>query len=563
MEKNRVIENRSPTSGKPITLVSRFDLAPKNEHQNRFLNDASIMKFLFRADSSNLIGSGHIRRCVTLAQELRSRGAECRFVCRDFPGSSVDLILDSKFEVAVFNGETGLLDRESECDGTEISSGLSASQVSWDADRYQTALAIGDEKFDWLIVDHYGLDSRWESSMRPFCRKIMVIDDLADRKHDCDLLLDQNLVKDFATRYDFLVSNECYQLLGPKYALIHPVYGELQRKTLTKNGPVKHLLVSFGGTDNANLTGKVIQAFTELNVDGTSMDVVLSPDTPYFKTVAAQVQEATNVKLLEKLPSLASAMVSADFAIGASGITTWERCCLGLPSLVITIAENQHAIARELSKRGLLQWAGDSRDITVDAIKQQLSHAFKTKNFEECSRALREVTDGFGVHRVGTLLYLSERSKLHPRLATIADEGLLLRWVNDPAVRENSFCSDVVTIEAHHEWFLKRIKDHNRYRIYMICDEVGTPVGQVRFELTDEGWKIGYSLAGIARGKYLGHVVLSVAIDALCSSENDPLIYGDVKAGNLPSRRVFEKLAFIMKENKQTGVITYWNRRAV
>lgn len=521
------------------------------------------MKFLFRADSSNLIGSGHVRRCVTLAQELRSRGAECRFVCRDFPGSSIDFILESKFEVAVLKWDSEVLERESQGDSPEIRSGLASSMSDWDVDRDKTISAIGNEKFDWLIVDHYDLDSRWESSLRPSCRKIMVIDDLADRKHDCDLLLDQNLVKDFASRYESLVSNECYQLLGPKYALIQPLYGELQKKTSTKRGPVKHLLVSFGGTDNSNLTGKVIQAFTELNIDGTSMDVVLSPDTPYFTVVATQVQQASNVKLMEKLPSLASAMLSADFAIGASGITTWERCCLGLPSLVITISENQRAIAEELSKRGLLQWAGDSHDITVDVIKQQLIHVFKTATFEECSSSLREITDGLGVNRVATLLFLSETSKLHPRFATIADEGLLLRWVNDPIVRENSFCSDVVTNEAHHEWFLKRIRNHNRYRIYLICDEIGTPIGQVRFELTDKGWKIGYSLAGIARGKHLGHVVLRVAVDAFCSSENDPLIYGDVKAGNLQSRRVFEKLAFIMKENMQTGVVTYWNRNAV
>ncbi len=159
----------------------------------------TAMRVVFRADASLNIGSGHVMRCLTLANALRESGASCFFVCREHPGNLLELIREQGFEAI------GLpLPKTFESlHGKHSSSRLTYAGWlgdSWQRDAEQTLAALNGELADWLVVDHYALDSAWEESLRPACRRLLVIDDLADRDHRCDLLLDQNLVAKMAER---------------------------------------------------------------------------------------------------------------------------------------------------------------------------------------------------------------------------------------------------------------------------------------------------------------------------------------------------------------------------
>ena len=205
---------------------------------------------IIRADASTQIGSGHVMRCLTLAEELRDGGSMVSLVSRDHPGNLNELIRDKGFQYFELSTGQGIEVKPHQS-GSEYASWLGVSQ---ERDAMETIEAIGEERAEWLIVDHYALDEKWEPLLRPHAAKIMVIDDLADRRHDCDLLLDQNFFINGEKRYDELVSPSCTKLLGPKYALLRREFREARKKLKERTGEVKRVLVFFGGSDPENYT---------------------------------------------------------------------------------------------------------------------------------------------------------------------------------------------------------------------------------------------------------------------------------------------------------------------
>jgi UDP-2,4-diacetamido-2,4,6-trideoxy-beta-L-altropyranose hydrolase len=243
--------------------------------------------------------------------------------------------------------------------------------VSSQQDCRETHDALAESgPWDWLIIDHYALDRNWESAMRDCARRIAVIDDLADREHDCDLLLDQNLVVGMSERYEGKVPEQCVSLLGPRFALLQDAYAVLRREVLPRKGPVKRLLVFFGGSDPENLTARTLTAIESLDLTDVAVDVVVGNSNPHRAEVMAMASKIPGAALHTDLPSLAPLMASADLALGAGGVTSWERCCLGLPSLVITFAANQGPVAAELDRRGLIRWLGDSATVDLASISR-------------------------------------------------------------------------------------------------------------------------------------------------------------------------------------------------
>jgi len=194
------------------------------------------MRLVFRTDASLTIGSGHVMRCLTLAEALRTRGAQCFFVCREHPGNLLELIRKRGFEACALHLNTSCA-AAATVDAERPTAHAAWLGAHWRTDAAQTLAACGGSDVDWLIVDHYALDARWEAELRPACRKLMVIDDLADRNHDCDLLLDQNLVAESDARYQQRVPPGCTLLLGPRYALLQPLYRELRPQARLRPGP--------------------------------------------------------------------------------------------------------------------------------------------------------------------------------------------------------------------------------------------------------------------------------------------------------------------------------------
>ncbi|MEK9943238.1 MAG: UDP-2,4-diacetamido-2,4,6-trideoxy-beta-L-altropyranose hydrolase, partial [Gammaproteobacteria bacterium] len=227
------------------------------------------MQILFRTDASSTIGKGHVMRCLSLAIELRENGGTCKFICRAHDGNLINRITEEGFEVATLPLHSYNPRSPNHDSGNHIH--LSCLGTDWETDANETILALGNKPVDWLIVDHYALDFRWESMLRKVARRIMVVDDLADRDHDCDLLLDQNLIADMEVRYDTRVPSQCACLLGPEFALLHPEYSELRGRTAPRSGPIRRILVSFGGLDHHGRTALAVESILSTN----GQDIIL------------------------------------------------------------------------------------------------------------------------------------------------------------------------------------------------------------------------------------------------------------------------------------------------
>ncbi len=327
---------------------------------------------VFRTDASLQIGTGHVMRCLTLANALKAKGIECVFICRAQKGNLIDFIRDNGFVVKTLPiGEK-----------TTAGSYAGWLGVTWEEDATQTLLAMHNLTVDWLIIDHYALDARWETLMRPHCAKLMVIDDLADRPHDCDLLLDQNLGRE-PSDYTDLVPVDCQLCVGPRFALLRPEFAEARAHSLARraNPRLENLLITMGGVDQNNATGAVLDALVKCTLpEDLQITVVMGPHAPWLSDVQKSANDMpwkTVVKVGVK--DMAQLMSDSDLAIGAAGSTSWERCCLGLPSLMLVLAENQSAIAQALQDHGAASMINMGADgalpIPSSNALAELSHA--------------------------------------------------------------------------------------------------------------------------------------------------------------------------------------------
>jgi len=243
-------------------------------------------------------------------------------------------------------------------------------------------------------------------------------------------------------------------------------------------------------------------------------------------------------------------MLKADLAIGAGGATSWERCCLGLPSLIITMAENQKPIAAELDRQRLAHWLGDHDTVNEFSLTTALKDALDSKGMADWSNRCRNTVDAKGTERVAAIVSLTSSTQLKARPACVDDEDLLLQWAKNPLVRQNVFNRKVISPEENRDWFYKRLRDPDNCRIYVVKTVEGLPIGQVRFELTDDSWEIDFALDPVARDKGLGKNLLQAAIKVFRQSMSGGLVFGRVKKGNVVSQEVFEDFAFTPEEEK-------------
>jgi UDP-2,4-diacetamido-2,4,6-trideoxy-beta-L-altropyranose hydrolase len=320
----------------------------------------------FRTDASTQIGTGHVMRCLTLADALHARGAECRFFCREQSGDLLDLIRHRGHEAI------GLPGPEAKGSTTNVSyNKLDAAHaawlgVDWRTDAEQTSAALGGKRTDWLVIDHYALDARWESALKAQCGRLLVIDDLADRKHICDLLLDQNLIEGMETRYEGKVPTDCTCLIGPHYTLLRPEFKFLRPVSLArrKSPILDRLLVFMGGGDFENETGKVVAGIKLSKRRWRHIDVVVGQGFPSLHALKESLENFPSATLHIQTPHMATLMAAADLAVTAGGSITWEKCALGLPSLVAILAENQREIATKMHKQGAQRTMGVASEMT-------------------------------------------------------------------------------------------------------------------------------------------------------------------------------------------------------
>lgn len=341
---------------------------------------------------------GHLTRCLTLAGALAEMGVRSCFLMRSHAAGLTKLVERDGLDVQL------LPDSDVWPPGTAGDGGPYASWLptTWQGDAEQTSRAMDKlGPVDWLIVDHYALDARWESACRRDGLRILAIDDLADRTHDCDILLDQNLVGQMNTRYRGRVSATCVQFLGPQYALLRPDFLAQRRLLAGRNGEIHRILVCYGGSDPTNETAKAVKALTSLATPSIAVDVVVGMSNPHVESIARLCTGLPRAVVHRGANNIAELMRRADLSIGAGGVMSWERCCLGLPAVVVDIATNQVGALTALADGEAALYLGKAASVTAEAlasaIRGLLDDSDRVRALGEAAFAL---VDGEGRSRV-------------------------------------------------------------------------------------------------------------------------------------------------------------------
>jgi UDP-2,4-diacetamido-2,4,6-trideoxy-beta-L-altropyranose hydrolase len=368
------------------------------------------MRIAFRADASLQIGTGHVMRCLTLADALAARGASCHFICRAHAGNLIKFIQEKGYPAHVLllapvedRGINGT-HLNAPADDLSHSHWLGVTQTQ---DAQACAPILAQLKPDWLIVDHYALDARWERALARHYGKLMVIDDLADRQHACDLLLDQTFGRE-GDDYRGRVPDHCHVLCGSQYALLRPEFAALRPYSLHRRAQpqLRQLLITMGGVDKDNATGQVLAALQECALpEDCEITVVMGATAPWLSEIKQQAKAMpwpTSVRV--GIKDMAQLMADSDLAIGAAGATSWERCCLGLPTVMLVLAANQAAVARGLDQAGAAQIIGQSQDIREQLPTLLVPLLNCSSRLVEMSEATRAVVDGRGIHAISEFI---------------------------------------------------------------------------------------------------------------------------------------------------------------
>ena len=434
------------------------------------------MKVAFRVDASLNMGTGHVMRCLTLAQVLKENGANVEFICRKHEGNLIVKIRSSGFvvhELKVFE--------ETEVDTKLAHSHWLGATQQQDADDCIEILKA--EKSDWLIVDHYALDEEWQKKLKPYYEKLMVIDDLADRKHQCDILLDQTFGRQ-QEDYSGFTTKGCELLLGSKYALLRPEFSKWRPYSLKRRGKpeFKQLLINMGGVDVNNITENVLDELKLCNLpNDTNITIVMGGSAPHLESVkskAITLLYKTEVKV--DVDNMAEIMANTDIAIGAAGATTWERCCLGLPTIQIVIAENQLFSAEVLACHNIVKLAKEIKETTY--LLESSSEWMKSIG----SSALK-ICDGMGSYKVFNKM--ADYKVILQKFGEIDlcnyvnldehDNMLTLNMRNHSQVKKWMYNQDSISKTEHFN-FIKSL-ENDIDRRYFLIKQKGTIIGAVNF----------------------------------------------------------------------------------
>lgn len=469
----------------------------------------------FRVDASSLVGSGHVMRCLSLANALKSSGAFTIFVCATIPEHLLVLLTGSGHRVQMLGVEN-------------------AGSQSRDA--YATLEILGD--VDLVVVDHYGLGIEWESIIQPYA-KIFALDDLG-RDHVAKWVLDQNLYSIIGNRYKTKLSKNTVLLEGPKYALLRPEFRIARNKASIRQNGLTQILVFLGGMDNDNVTSLVLEALEISECDELVVNVVVGPTHPAMNFLKEWCASRPSAFLHVQTNSISDLMLRADLAIGAGGINTWERCSVGLPAIALTLAENQSEVIAEGTKAGIIH--GMSSVPTACELANVIR--FYKNNpmlIEAMSRRAYAMTDADGVSRIGSLL---SPPQIKVRLARLADSKKIYEWRTSSNAVRFSKSQSSFGFEDHLTWFNAALADSQR--LILVGEYDGIEVGVVRYDFDNFGKAIAsIFLSNESQGKRLGSSLLNAAEDYMRLERPDiRYIEALVVGGNTASEITFRRSGY-------------------
>lgn len=502
-------------------------------------NKATSSPFFIRADASAQIGTGHVMRMIALAQAWRREGGTATFLCSQIPDALAARVRGEGFEVVVLGG---------------IAKGAADARATIDAIRNRTEGSVSRTPISdcWLAADGYHSDVEYQRAIKAAGLRLLVMDDNGEnREYVSDLVLNQNI-----HAHESMYANRAQStrlLLGTRYVLLREEFSSAASATRELAPVAKKVLVTMGGGDPDNVTGKVVEALRDLDVE---LRVVVGGSNPNLEKLRAMAaQSGSRISLEVDVKDMPQLIRWADIAVTAGGSTCWEFLCLGTPFAVVCIADNQAGIAAELDRRGIAPSLGWFRDLSADAVASVVSEIARDHARRSLMRDQgRKLVDGQGSVRVVTRMKASE---IVLRRAGPNDSRMIWEWANDPTVRASAFSPEPIPWESHQQWFAARIAS-DCAAIFIATNGDGNPFGQIRFDWTADGRaEIDLSICAAARNRKAGAALVRAGVDAMISSTPVASFEALVKEENIASRRSFEKAGFRFADD-----VTVRGRRA-
>lgn len=443
---------------------------------------------IIRCDSSFEIGGGHVKRCLTIAKELRERGRICEFISINYDGNIISEILSNGFKVRVIDKEL-ILSKNNQ----------NKKEFDSNKDISETIRLLNGVLPEIIIIDNYNISFEWELEIKKHCHKVVVIDDIAKRNHYCDVLLDHNYKKNIYQKYDKLTPKGSSKLLGTEYALLDPKYYNLQKKISYKKGEIKNILISFSGSDLERMTLKTLNAFISLKRKDIKINIVVNNNSPDFKIIKEKAFGFKNIKVYGYQKSLIPLMLQADYAIGAGGINTLERCCLGLPSSVISLAENQKHVIKYLAKDGIVRSLGYFKNISKKKIIEELNLILNSKIHINLSKKCMGIVDGLGTSKfVDFLLIKGEQINIRP---TFFKD---LRFIKSLKISKNDF--ELI------KNFENNLRDSDNYFSYIAESKKEIQLAWINFINTKNNFKCIYYFNKLIKDEQIKDIILEKAL---------------------------------------------------
>ncbi len=489
------------------------------------------MNLLFRTDASVKIGTGHVMRCLALAQTVQDAG-----------GRTVFAMVEA----------TPAIESKLTAESCKV---LPVACTAGTADDVQQTLRLArEEQAGWVVIDGYQFGAGYQEALRSAGCKVLFLDDYGHASHySARFVLNQNVSASerlYETR-----EPDTRLLLGPRFALLRREFFPWRDWKREVSPVCRRLLVMMGGSDPDNLTARVLDAVVQAGIGHLETTVVVGGSNPHLAMLQRLAAESgRKIALRNDVADIAELMGAADIAVSAAGSTCWELCLLGLPALLIDVAANQSAVAKELDRRGCAIHLGDQ---TVDAGKIASELTRLVASFElrrSLSQKARELVDGQGAERVLAVLRgdnedLADETPLHHeslqlRPVRSTDSRLLWEWANDPEVRAASFSSEPIPWETHSAWFAEKL-DSSRTLMWIAQNGNGMPCGQIRFDnRPDRDWEVDVSVAKTMRGRGLASRLIALGVESLLREDRGARVHAFVKPENAASLRVFEKADF-------------------
>ncbi len=497
---------------------------------------------IFRADASIEIGTGHIMRCLTLAHALQNSSLDTKnitFICQTLPINIKKIIIDAHFNLIELTNNNW-------------------SQQS-DAKACISILSKFDH-IDLLIQDHYLLNKPWQQELTPYYTKLLVIDDLANREHIADFLLDQTFAR-IPDDYQKFVQKNCTLLIGESFILLRDEFTKLISSAKIKrksSSNIKNILVSLGGMDPDNITQLVLLSIIQF-INGCdnnfNVSIILGSTAPHLDIIKEQIKPYSCFTLHQDCNNMAQLMLNADIAIGASGSTAWERCYLGLPTISIEIADNQALVSQNLMHAGAIINIGKAKNCTklkiINALNYLLDNPLKyTLMIEKCFSCC----DGLGTQRVIEHM-LADKLKL--KRVDLNDVDITFKWQSNPEIRKYFHHDNPVTYQEHVKWFTQALNNPKRF-VFLIIDN-NIPVGVLRLDKQKNNeLEISILVSPDSQGKKIA----TRAIQAIPDNLKNKTMHAYVHRDNLASHRLFTKSNFnkvaddhyILKPNKKMNI---------